>query len=206
MARDILYLSNLTEDITEEDLRDLFAKYGEITLFEFGHNEKFNVRTALVQMAAEKQATKAMHSLNGTLVADNHLYISYPTPDPKYYEQGLSSKARKTAEAIVTELGEEYRKPVRRVHTMVLVCGHSFVQAVLAEAREVHEGEGMLTYDGSRKRNLGGVFFTLANRYLSPTMYSLIHNRGGKLPNYQKEDDRAFYHLIVNPHEEDVEA
>jgi hypothetical protein len=114
----------------------------------------------------------------------------------------LSKKARGTAEEVCRMLGEKYRKPVRRIHTMVLVCGHSFVLAVLREAQAVFTGEGMLTLDGTRKREFGGVFFTLANRYMSPAMYELIHTRSGKLPGYQIEDDRAIYHLIVNPHEE----
>ncbi len=204
MASNVLYVANFPDDYTEENLRELFSPYGEITTIEVGKNPKFDINVALVEMRVEKHATQAMHKLNGTTINGQYLYISYPAPDPKLYTQGLSSKARKTAESIVKALGEEYRKPVRRIHVMVLLCGFSFVQAVLKEAQEIYAGEGMKTFDGSRKRSLGGVFFTLANRYYSPTMMQLIHWGDAKLPGYQKSDDRIFYHLIVNPHKDDV--
>lgn len=203
MARNQLYVANFGDDITAEQLHELFAEKGEVasvTIIEEEH--KFGTNTAIVEMAVEKQATQAMHKLNGTEFEGRYLFISYPEPDPTIYEKGLSSKARRTAETICAELEETERKPVRRIHTMVLVCGFSFVQAVLKEAREVYAGEGIMTFDGSRKRNFGGVFFTLANRYMSYPMYKLIHLKGGKLPGYQKEDDVAIYHLITNPHPE----
>ncbi|MEQ8673512.1 MAG: hypothetical protein RLP44_05960 [Aggregatilineales bacterium] len=202
MAREILYVSNFAEHVTEDHLRELFGQFGDVDHIEIGDSLRFDVRNALVTMSAEKSATKAMHTLNGTTFEDRYIYISYPTPDPKYYEMGLSAKARQNAEAVCNTLDEHYRKQVRRIHTMMLVCGYSFVEAVLKEAKEIYEGDGMLTLDGSRKRTLGGVFFQLANRYYSPTLYSLIYSRGGKLPGYKKEDDRAFYHLILNPHED----
>lgn len=203
MARNRLFVANFDDTVTEDHLRELFTEKGEVTSITINEEpHKFGTNTALVEMAIEKQATQAMHTLNGTKFEGRYIYISYPEPDPAIYDKGLSTKARSTAEDICVELGENERKPVRRIHTMVLVCGFSFVQALLKEAHEVYEGKGIMTFDGSRKRNLGGVFFTLANRYMSYPMYKLIHLRGGKLPNYQKADDIAIYHLITNPHED----
>ena len=200
-----LYVANLTEETTEEQLRALFSEFGGIESVELGVSERFGIGYALVVMEAEKSATKANHTLNGHVLNGQYISISYPDVDMEAVERGLSKKARETAEAIVKELGEAWRKPVRRIHSMVLLCGHSFVQHLVKEAHEVFASEGLMTQDGSRKRSLGGVFFTLANHRMSPELYYLIHVRGGKLPGYQKEDDRAIYHLIRNPHKSDVE-
>lgn len=200
-----LYVANVTENVTEDDLRELFGQFGEVQAVEFGLNERYNVGFALVTLEAEKGATKANHTLNGYVLDGHYLSISYPEVDMQAVERGLSKKARETAEAVVKELDEVWRKPVRRIHSMVLLCGHSFVQHLVKEAHEIYEGEGMLTQDEKRKRSLGGVFFTLANQRMSPDLYYLIHIRGGKLPGYRKEDDRAIYHLIRNPHKFDVE-
>lgn len=206
MARETLYVTNLPEGATEEHVAELFSEFGLANSVEFGINEKFDVPYALVTMETEKAATQANHTLNGQVFEGRRLTISYPDIDEAVIERGLSSKQRKTAEMVVKELGEEWRKPVRRIHTMILVCGHSFVLNLLEEAKEIEAGEGMMTQDGSRRRTLGGVFFTLVNHRCSLPIYKLVHTRGGKLPGYQKSDDRAIYHLIKNPHPEDVEA
>lgn len=222
MARETLYVTNFPTEISapepgdeedapveppsiEEVLHELFGQYGEIETLEFGENERFEVPYALIRMSTEKAATKAMHSLNGHQIEGQRLAISYPEPDPDTIERGLSAKQRKTAESVVKTLGEDKRKPVRRIHTMLLLCGHSFVLNMLEEAQEIYEGDGMMTYAGDRKRSLGGTFFTLANWRMSDPIYRIVHHRGGKLPDYTKEDDKAIYHLIDNPHPEHVE-
>jgi hypothetical protein len=207
MAREILYVTNFppSEGI-EEVLATLFSEFGGVKNVSFGLNERFDVTYVTITMETEKAATQANHSLNGYEIEGMRLSISYPDIDEAVVERGLSAKQRQTAEAVVKELGEEWRKPVRRIHTMILLCGHSFVLSILEEARLIYEGEGILTQDGSRLRTLGGVFFTLANWRMSPEIYKVVHTRGGKLYDYQKSDDRIFYHLIVNPHPEDMEA
>jgi RNA recognition motif-containing protein len=205
MARETLYVANIHDDIGADDIEALFAEFGPVTSVELTRNEKFDVPVALVTMETEKAATRANQSLNGHDINGKRLAVSYPEPLNDVIERGLSKKARKTAEAVCKELGEDIRKPVRRIHTMVLLLGHSFVTALVEEAKDVYAGEGMLTSDGSRKRSLGGVFFRLSLPRMSVPMYRIIHNRGGKLYTYDKLDDRAIYHLITNPHEFDLE-
>lgn len=202
MAMQTLYVANIPQETDETTLQDIFSKYGEIEQIEFGINERFDVPYAIITMNSEKAATKSLHNLNGYQLDGNYLSISYPDIDEDAVERGLSKKQRKTAEDVVKTLGEKYRKPVRRIHTMILLCGHSFVLQLVKEAQEIDAGEGMMTKDGSRRRSLGGVFFTIANERMSPPVYQIVHPRGGKLHGYEKEDDKAFYHLIVNPHED----
>lgn len=199
--RNTLYVANLPESATEDLLREIFQEYGDVQSIELGTNERFGTRAALVTFPAEKAATRANHGLNGYLLDRNHLSISYPDVREEDYARGLSAKQRETAEAVAKELGEEWRKPVRRIHTMILLCGHSFVLHLVNEAKEIYNGDGMLTYDGSRKRNLGGVFFTLANHRMADPVYRIVHLRGGKLPNYQPQDDAPINHLVLNPKE-----
>jgi len=202
MAMQTLYVANIPSETDDATLQEIFSQYGEVEGIELGVNERFDAPYAIVTMNSEKAATKSLHNLNGYQLDDHYLSISYPDIDQDAVERGLSKKQRKTAEEVVKTLGEKYRKPVRRIHTMILLCGHSFVLHLVEEAKEIDAGEGMMTQDGSRRRSLGGVFFTLSNQRMSPPVYQIIHPRGGKLPDYQKEEDKMFYHLIVNPHEE----
>jgi len=202
MAMQTLYVANIPAETDETALAEVFSKYGEVTSIELGTDERFELPYAIVTMSSEKAATKSLHNLNGHQLDGHYLSISYPEIDEDAIARGLSKKQRQTAENIVKELDEKYRKPVRRIHTMILLCGHSFVLHLLNEAKEIDAGEGMMTKDGSRRRSLGGVFFTLANQRMSPPVYQIVHPRGGKLPDYQKEDDKAIYHLILNPHED----
>ena len=204
MGLSTLYVTNFPADIHEQDLGDLFAQFGSVIALEPGMNARFGVPYALMTMQSEKAARQANHTLNGYRFDDMPLAVSYPDIDQDVITRGLSAKQRQTAEFVVLELHERYRKPVRRIHTLILVCGHSFALNMLDIAKEVEQSGGMLTVDGRRRRSMGGVFFSLVNRNISPTIYQLIHTRGGKLPDYRHEDDRMFYHLIINPHEGDV--
>ena len=204
MSLNMLYVSNFPPEIDKDELRQTFAEFGQVIIMEYGVNEKFDVPYYLVTMENDKAARQANHALNGHRINNVRLAISYPEIDTDTVARGLSARQRQTAEMVVQELDEKYRKPVRRIHTLILVCGHSFTLNMLEMAKEVEANGGMMTLDGSRRRTLGGVFFILVNRNISPAIYQLIHSRGGKLPDYRIEDDRIFYHLIVNPHETDA--
>ncbi len=205
MGRKTLCVANIAEDADPTQLSEVFNPFGTVEDITWDFNERFNVHNALVTLDLEKNATKANASLNGTTFLGQRLSLSYAEVDADTIQRGLSRKARETAEGVCRTLGEIYRKPVRRIHTMVLLCGHSFVTALVEEAQEIHAGEGILTLDGTRKRSLGGVFFHLALPRMSPDIYLTVHPRGGKLPGYQKMDDRAIYHLIQNPHQFDMD-
>ncbi len=197
--RNILYVANLADSTIQEQIESIFADFGQVGSITFGLDERFNTRFALVTLPNEKSATKANHTLNGYQLDGHYLSISYPDVDLSVIEKGLSSRQRKTAQEVCEALGETYRKPVRRIHTMILLCGHSFVLHLVKEAQEIHAAEGMMTADGSRRRTLGGIFFMLARARLAPPLYSIIHSRGGKLPGYQPKDDTLINHLVVNP-------
>jgi hypothetical protein len=187
-VNNVLFVSNLGDNVTEEQLRELFAQYGEISSVKFNSDEASGRRHALMQMAVEKTATKANHALNGYLLDGRYLAISYADYDPS---KPMLSKQRKAAEEIATELGESEDVPLRQLQAMLHLCGSSFAHAILKEAREVAAGEGIITSDGSRKRTLGGIFFYLARFRMSPAVRRIVYTRKGKFPKPEDETSEA---------------
>lgn len=178
--KNALYVSNLAPSVTEDTLREIFGQHGEVVSVSFGQNERFQSPYALVEMASEKTATKAMIALNGYEVEGHRLAVSYTGAD---YTREFTSKQRKAAEAIAEALGETDKIPVREIHTMVLLCGAAFATALVDEAKQIHANQGILTHLGDRPRTLGGVYFHLARARVNPEAYRIIFNRKGKLPN-----------------------
>jgi RNA recognition motif-containing protein len=174
-----LYIANLSADVTEEDLRGLFGQHGEVAAVDFGTDEHFGERYAIVEMVVEKTATKAMNELNGQTFHDRYLNISYPDAD---LTRELLPKQRKAIEEIAAVLSETEKIPLRQLEMLVRLTSISFVQAVLKEALEVEATQGLMTNDGARRRTKGGVFFYLARpRVANPVRY-IVFTRKGKLP------------------------
>lgn len=77
-----MYVSNLSFNIQEDDLRDLFAPYGEvssvkvITDRETGRSRGF----AFVEMSDDAAAQKAMGELNETSVDNRNIRVTEAKP------------------------------------------------------------------------------------------------------------------------------
>lgn len=177
--RDTLYVANIADTVTEDMLKTLFGEYGEVESVEFAEDERIKVRYALVKMVAEKAATKAINSINGVKLEDRYLAVSYPVYDP---QREMTSKQRKSFEAIAEALGETEEVPLRELEAIVQVCGVSFAQALLKETEEIEAGEGLMTSDGKKRRSKGGVFFYLARYRMSRNARYIVYNRKGKMP------------------------
>jgi hypothetical protein len=172
-----LYVSNLADTVTEDHLRELFSQHGEVKSIEFGTDETYGVRYALVLLTTEKTTNRANHALNGHVLEGQALAISWLDVD---LSKELMGKQRKTMEEIAEVLGEKEKVPVRQLEMLVRLCGTSFAQALLTEAQNVDAAGGLMTKDGTRRRTLGGVFFELAKPRLSPAVRFLVINRKGK--------------------------
>jgi len=183
--RNVLYVSNLSENVEAEHLAELFGEYGKGKDIEFGMNEKFNMRFALVTMDAEKRATKAMHRLNGYLLDERYMTISYPEID---LSKPLLSKHMKYIEEVCEFLQETKKVPMRQIEMMVRLCGTSFVDTLVKEAAEIEERGGMMRQDGENKRSLGGIFFYIARPRVSEPVHRMIYHRKGKPYAEQPED------------------
>jgi RNA recognition motif-containing protein len=77
-----LYVGNLSYQMTEEGLRDIFAPMGEVVSAKIitdaatGRSKGFG----FVEMASDEEADKAITSLNGTNVMDRALNVSEARP------------------------------------------------------------------------------------------------------------------------------
>ncbi|MBN1610329.1 MAG: hypothetical protein JW940_27115 [Polyangiaceae bacterium] len=69
---------------------------------------------------------------------------------------------------IAEALDEVHFVPVREIRGVIAALGLETTWQLAREAQAIHAGTGMLVADGSRKRTLGGCFFELARRALSP--------------------------------------
>ncbi len=176
--RKTLYVANLAPAVTTGQLRELFGQYGDVSAVEFHTEDKTGIRYALVTMAVEKAATKASHGLNGHLLEDKHLAISYPDVD---LNRHMTNRQRKAAQEIAAALGESEEKPLRQIKAIVHLCGTGFAQAILAEVDEVEAQGGLMTKDGER-RTRGGVFFYLARYRMARPARRIVYNRKGRLP------------------------
>jgi cold shock CspA family protein len=75
---------------------------------------------------------------------------------------------------IAAELDETTLWAISQIRRIVYHVGKEIVRSVAAEAQRVEAAGGMLIPDGSRRRTLGGVFFTLIRSQLTPEQRLII--------------------------------
>jgi RNA recognition motif-containing protein len=86
-----LYVGNISFKATEEDLRDLFSKSGEvesvklITDVNTGNPKGFG----FVEMATSEEAQKAIEALNGSLFMERTLTVSEARPQQPREKRGF---------------------------------------------------------------------------------------------------------------------
>ena len=77
-----LYVGNLSYNITEDEIKDTFSPFGEVTSVKIitdaatGRSKGFG----FVEMANDEDADKAISSLNGTTVMDRAINVSEARP------------------------------------------------------------------------------------------------------------------------------
>lgn len=175
---DTLFVTNYAPETTEADLRALFGDHGEVVDMSFGISDRTDQPYAVLQLASQKVATRALNALNGYAMGDYSLAVSYADVD---VSRDLTSKQRRVMDEILETLGETEKVPVRQIEAMVRLCGLSFVEAIAREAQAIDAGEGLVTSEGTR-RTVGGVFFYLARHRMSPAVRRVVYNRKGKMP------------------------
>ena len=70
--------------------------------------------------------------------------------------------------AIAAQLGETEQLPRRQLARALVTLGEERVRALVAEALAVEAQGGLMLPDGSRRRTLGGVFFQLLRKDITP--------------------------------------
>jgi len=88
-----LYVGNISFKATEEEVRELFAKVGEvesvkiITDMHTGNPKGFG----FVEMATSEDANKAIEALNGTMFMDRILTVNEARPKQPRQKRGFGS-------------------------------------------------------------------------------------------------------------------
>ena len=74
-----IYVGNLTEQLTEKDLREMFEVFGEVESVKIIKN-RFNGRSkgfGFVEMPSNSQADKAIKALNGSVVDKRPIKVNH---------------------------------------------------------------------------------------------------------------------------------
>ncbi len=88
-----MYVGNIAFDATEEDLRNLFSEYGEIESLKI-IKDQFTERSrgfGFIEMADEKDARKAIATLNGKDFMGKTLIVNEARPQQK--RQGFNKRS-----------------------------------------------------------------------------------------------------------------
>ncbi|MDA8307490.1 MAG: RNA-binding protein [Deltaproteobacteria bacterium] len=86
-----IHVGNLAYNVTDEDLRDLFASYGEVASANVikerssGQSKGFG----FVEMPNNSEADKAMKGLNGTRLKEHAIKLSQAKPPSKRPVRGF---------------------------------------------------------------------------------------------------------------------
>ncbi len=76
-----IYVGNLDNDVTEETLRSLFARFGEVGKVNLMTDRRgISKGFAFVEMPSQAEGSTAMENLNRTLLLDRTLDISESAP------------------------------------------------------------------------------------------------------------------------------
>jgi len=98
------------------------------------------------------------------------------TPPPQPTMTALAP----VADEIAARLGETEEEPIRQIRRAVRLLGEHRVRTVVARALDVEAAGGMMRADGSQKRSVGGVFFTLMRDDLGSKDFYRIFKGGQK--------------------------
>lgn len=80
-----IYVGNLSWNLKDQDLANLFAQYGEVTSAKI-INDKFTGRSkgfGFVEMANDDQAQAAIAALNGSAVDGRNVVVNESRPKPE---------------------------------------------------------------------------------------------------------------------------
>ena len=88
-----IYVSNLSFAVKDEDLREFFAEYGEVSSAKV-IMDKFTNRSrgfAFVEMSDETAAQKAIQELDGAMVDGRSIKVNVAKPKEKNDSRSFSS-------------------------------------------------------------------------------------------------------------------
>jgi len=81
-----LFVGNLDSETTQEELRQLFEAYGQVMQIHIIRDRDSGLPRgfAFVEMTNAAEAEKAIKALNGSILRDRTLSVSYARPRPEH--------------------------------------------------------------------------------------------------------------------------
>ena len=91
-----LYIGNLDYDTTEEELRQIFAEYGQISSIKIiKDRDTFRSRGfGFVEIPNDAQAKRAIEELHGTEIGKNVIVVNEAKPKNDRSKPGMSGSRR----------------------------------------------------------------------------------------------------------------
>lgn len=168
-----LYVANVDLSITEAEIAELFTAYDKVLEARHLVNQRTHEprEAVLVRIASAEAALLALEHLNGQRLGERPLFISFYHP-PAPAEPTLAQQT--VAEEIAQVLGETEAIPRRHIQKIIQWGTIPFAYALLTETESIEHNGGLLVRNGSRRRTPGGVFFHLAELYLSTKVRRLV--------------------------------
>ncbi|NIA23283.1 MAG: RNA-binding protein [Proteobacteria bacterium] len=81
-----IYVGNISYNLTEDELKEAFAKYGEVTSVKI-ISDKYSGRSkgfGFVEMSVDADAEKAINALNETELKDRNIKVMKAHPKKEY--------------------------------------------------------------------------------------------------------------------------
>lgn len=164
-----VFLANLPVDLTEEQLRELCAPFGEVVKVDFTAEAWVLAltRVALVELnlTPEYRPGKVLKALNKLETAPDWPIIASPAT-----LLGFRYTSQEVVSQIAQTLGETDKPALKQIGDIVAMCGPEFASHLLEKTLKVEASGGLLTLDGTRRRTPGGTFLYLVRVHLSPQM------------------------------------
>ena len=85
-----IYVGNLSQQVTENDLREAFESFGQVTTIKI-IKDRFTSESkgfGFIEMPAKQEATSAMDDLNGTDLKGKTITVNEAKPRPDNHRNG----------------------------------------------------------------------------------------------------------------------
>lgn len=180
-----IYLCDLPVDCIDEQLSALLQHHGALTAVEWlPPEEDSTLRRAVVTVDSTAPLLAIVGQLNQRPLGDQPVVASPAVPPETPVEP--SKRQIAAAAEIAAQLGEKKSWPRMMIRQTVGVCGVRFAQEMVRRAQAIDAAGGMLVPDGSRRRTVGGTFFTLSRQYVTPEVGRYIFHETKRALKAQK--------------------
>jgi hypothetical protein len=175
-----LFVAPIPKDFPTEKLRALFEAVGEVQRF---HRPKQGDKQAgyvFVTMATDELNQAAIARLNDYPIGENLKNLTVKIAERRvkpFFQLDPATKAdfKQVALEIAAQLNETEEVPVKTIKRLVYQCGPEQAREWVRQAFEIEANGGMMLENLGRKRTIGGVFFYISKRAMTPEVRAVVY-------------------------------